>query len=143
MIIKKLEDIVGTKGEAHGPKWHSLWLLHEEDGMGVTLADSILEAGFTIVLWRKNHLEACYCLEGEGTVEDLATGTIHEIRAGTIYAMNNHDRHRLHAKTRMRVICSFVPALTGRETHDEDGSLRGSIDRRESDRAEPSRWGDP
>ena len=70
MIVKTLEDVVGTKGEAHGDKWHSMRLLHREDGMGVTLTDSVLEAGFEMVLWQKNHLEACYCLEGEGTVEE-------------------------------------------------------------------------
>lgn len=123
MIVKTLEDVVGTKGEAHGAKWHSLRLLHREDGMGVTLTDSILEEGFDMVLWQKNHLEACYCLEGEGSVEELDSGRVHDIKAGTLYAMNDHDRHRIRAKTRMRVICTFVPALTGHETHDADGSL--------------------
>ena len=123
MIVKTLEDIAGTKGDAHGDKWHSMRLLHKEDGMGVTLTDSILEAGFEMVLWQKNHFEACYCLEGEGTVEELDTGKIHEIRAGTLYAMNNHDRHRIRANSRMRVVCTFFPALTGKETHDADGSL--------------------
>lgn len=46
MIVKRLEDVVGTKGEVHGDKWHSLRLLHREDGMGVTLTDSVLEEGF-------------------------------------------------------------------------------------------------
>ena len=46
MIVKTLEDVIGTKGEAHGNKWHSMRLLHAEDGMGVTLTDSILEKGF-------------------------------------------------------------------------------------------------
>ena len=123
MIVKTLEDVTGTKGEAHGDKWHSMRLLHEEDGMGVTLTDSILEAGFDMVLWQKRHLEACYCLEGEGTVEELVTGKTHLIRPGTLYAMDQHDRHRIRAKTRMRVICTFVPALTGTEEHDADGSL--------------------
>ena len=123
MIVKTLEDIVGTKGDVHGDKWHSLRLLHKEDGMGVTLTDSILEAGFDMNLWQKNHLEACYCLEGEGTVEELDTGKVHEIRAGTLYAMNKHDRHRIRAKTRMRVVCTFFPALMGDEVHDADGSL--------------------
>ncbi|MEJ2122020.1 MAG: ectoine synthase [Alphaproteobacteria bacterium] len=123
MIVKRLEDVVGTKGEAHGDKWHSLRLLHHEDGMGVTLTDSILEEGFEMVLWQKNHLEACYCLEGEGTVEELDSGTVHNIRPGTLYAMNNHDRHRIRAETKMRVVCTFVPALTGHEVHDADGSL--------------------
>jgi L-ectoine synthase len=37
--------------------------------------------------------------------------------------MNDHDRHRIRAVTRMRVICTFVPSLTGDEVHDADGSL--------------------
>ena len=123
MIVKTLEDVAGTRGDAHGDKWHSMRLLHEEDGMGVTLTDSILEAGFEMELRQKNHLEACYCLEGEGTVEELDNGKIHEIRAGTLYAMNNHDRHRIRATTRMRIVCTFFPALTGYERHDADGSL--------------------
>ncbi len=45
MIVKTLEDVLGTRGEAHGNKWHSMRLLHAGDGMGVTLTDSILEAG--------------------------------------------------------------------------------------------------
>ena len=123
MIVKRLEDVVDTKGDAHGDKWHSLRLLYEEDGMGVTLTDSILEAGFEMVLWHKNHFEACYCLEGEGTVEELENGRVHEVQAGTLYAMNDHDRHRIRAKTRMRIVCTYFPALTGDETDDADGSL--------------------
>ena len=123
MIVKTLEDVVGTKGEAHGDKWHSLRLLQNADGMGVTLTDSILEAGFEMISWQKNHLEACYCLEGRGTIEELENGTVHEIRAGTLYAMNNHDRHRLRARTRMRVICTFFPTLSDDETHEAGGAL--------------------
>ena len=123
MIVKTRADVIGTKGEAHGDKWHSLRLLHKEDGMGVTLTDTILEEGFEMVLWQKNHLEAIYCLEGEGTVEELDSGTIHEIKPGTLFAMNEHDRHRIRAKTRMRVVATFTPPLTGDEVHDADGSL--------------------
>ena len=123
MIIRKKEDIFGAKGDASGELWHSVRLLHEEDGMHVTLTDSILEAGFEMQLWQKNHLEACYCIEGEGTVEEVDTGTVHDIGPGTLYAMNNHDRHRIKAKTKMRILCTFYPALTGHEVHDSDGSL--------------------
>ncbi len=123
MIVKTREDVIGTKGEASGDRWYSLRLLHKEDGMGVTLTDSILEPGFEMALWQKNHFEACYCLEGEGTVEELDSGTVHDIRPGTLYAMNAHDRHRIRAKTRMRIVSTFFPALTGEEVHDADGSL--------------------
>jgi L-ectoine synthase len=37
--------------------------------------------------------------------------------------MNEHDRHRIRAKTRMRLIATFTPPLTGEEVHDVDGSL--------------------
>ena len=123
MIVKTKEAVIGTKGEARGDKWHSLRLLHQADGMGVTVTDSLLEPGFDMVLWQKNHLEACYCIEGEGTVEELDSGRVHQIKAGTLYAMDDHDRHRIRATTRMRVICTFVPPLTGDEVHDADGSL--------------------
>ena len=123
MIVKTVEDVLGTKGEARGDKWRSMRLLHAEYGMGVTLTDSIIEAGFEMTLWQKNHFEACYCLEGRGTVEELETGKLHDIRPGTLYAMNSHDRHRVRITERTRLVCTFVPALTGQETHDEDGSL--------------------
>jgi L-ectoine synthase len=123
MIVKTRADVIGTKGEARGDKWRSLRFLHKEDAMGVTLVDGLLEPGFDMVLWQKNHLEACYCVEGEGTVEELESGRVHEIKAGTLYAMNNHDRHRIRAVTQMRVICTFVPPLSGAEVHDADGSL--------------------
>lgn len=123
VIVKRKENVTGTKGDASGDRWRSLRLLHEEDGMGVTLTDSILEPGFEMILWQKNHLEACYCIEGEGTVEELDTGTVHDVKPGTLYAMNEHDRHRIRAKSRMRIICTFFPALTGHEVHDADGSL--------------------
>jgi L-ectoine synthase len=102
--------------------WSSYRLLHQEDGMGVTLTDAILEPGLDEVWWYRNHLEAVYCIEGEGTLEDLATGQVHVIKPGTLYALDKHDRHRLKVKSRMRVVCTFVPPLRGGEMHDADGS---------------------
>ena len=76
-----------------------------------------------MILCQKHHIENCYCLGGKGTVEELDTGTLHEIRPGALYAMNNHDPHRIRAKPQMHIIRTFVPALTGHEVHDADGSL--------------------
>jgi L-ectoine synthase len=131
MIVRTKEDLKGTKGEMRTENWSSCRFLHKEDGMGVTLTDATLEPGLDQVFWYKNHLEAVYCLEGEGTLEDLATGRIYRIKPGTLYALDKHDRHRLKATTRMRVICTFVPPLVGGEIHDAEGSypadeLKGS-----------------
>ena len=58
-------------------------------------------------------------------MEVLQSGRLHQIRPGTLYAMNNHDRHRIRAITEMHISCTFVPTLTGHEVHDADGSLCG------------------
>ena len=70
----------------------------------------------------KNHVEANLVIEGEGELTDLATGTVHRLTPGTMYALDRHDRHRIDARTGMRIVCVFAPALVGPEIHDEDGS---------------------
>ena len=129
MIVRTTGDVRGTKGEVKTESWSSYRLLHEEDGMGVTLTDAILEAGLHRPWWYRNHLEAVYCLEGEGTLEDLETGAVYVIKPGTLYALDKHERHRLNVKSRMRVVCTFVPPLVGRELHDADGSYADSRNR--------------
>ena len=70
-----------------------------------------------------NHLEACYCIEGEGEVEDLTTGERHAIVPGTVYALDAHDRHVMRVKSDLRLVCVFSPALAGGEVHDESGAF--------------------
>jgi L-ectoine synthase len=122
MIVKTAHDLRGTIAEVKTESWSSLRLLHEEDGMGATMTDVILEPGLHRPWWYRNHLEAVYCLEGEGTLEDLATGTKYAIKPDTLYALDKHDRHRLEVTSRMRAVCTFVPPLRGGEIHDADGS---------------------
>jgi L-ectoine synthase len=122
MLVRTLDDLAPGKGEIRTPSWSSRRLLHRDDGMGVTLTDAVLEAGLDQVWWYKNHLEAVYCLEGEGVLEDLVTGKSYEIKPGILYALDKHERHRLKVKQTMRVICTFVPPLVGGEIHDTDGS---------------------
>lgn len=122
MIVRTLDSTAGGPLDVSAATWRSRRLLLAGDGMGFSLHDTIIEAGTETRMWYRNHLEAVYCIEGEGTVEDLATGEVHEVRAGTVYALDRHDRHVLRARSRMRMVCVFNPPCTGRETHDEDGS---------------------
>ena len=122
MIVKKAEDLVESKFHVRAALWSSLRLLCQADGMGFTITDTCLSPGHEVTLRYKHHLEACYCLEGEAVVEDMSTGEVHEIRPGTIYALNDHDHHRLRARTKVRLICVFTPALLGDEIHDASGS---------------------
>lgn len=123
MKIIRLEDIIGTDRDVEGPGWKSRRLLLKKDGMGFSFHDTTIPAGAELKLWYKNHLEAVYCVAGNGSIEDLATGEVHEIRNGTLYALDKNDRHILRGGTEdMRLICAFNPPVTGRETHDTDGS---------------------
>jgi L-ectoine synthase len=122
MLVRTVSDLTPGKGVIRTESWFSYRLLHKEDGMGVTLTDAVLEPGLDEIWWYKNHLEAVYCLEGEGTLEDLTTSKRYDVKPGTLYALDKHERHRLTVTRRMRVICTFVPPLIGGEIHDADGS---------------------
>ena len=123
MKIVRVEDIIGTEREVHGEGWTSRRMLLKKDGMGFSFHETIIPAGAVLHLWYKNHLEAVYCVRGNGSIEDLETGEVHEIHDGTLYALDKHDRHVLRGGSEdMRLICAFNPPVTGRETHDADGS---------------------
>jgi L-ectoine synthase len=121
MIVQKLTDIIGTDRDVDNGNWVSRRLLLRKDGMGFSMHETILRAGTETYMWYKHHLEAVYCIDGEGEVEDLATGTIHRLEPGTLYALDEHDKHIVRAKTDIRTICVFYPPLSGREVHDEEG----------------------
>lgn len=121
MKVVKLEDVIGTENEVKGENWTSRRLLLKKDGMGYSVHDTIIKAGTETHIWYQNHLEAVYCIEGEGEVETLADGKIWPIKAGSIYALDKHDEHLLRGHTDMRMVCVFNPPITGKETHDENG----------------------
>lgn len=122
MIVRRLEDIVGSEREVSGPTWVSRRLVLKDDRMGVSFHDTILHAGTVTEMEYKHHLETVYCIEGTGELESLVTGERWAIAPGTVYALNEHDRHRLHAHTQLRMICAFDPPLTGKEVHGPDGA---------------------
>jgi L-ectoine synthase len=122
MIVRNLDAITGTKNDVVAGTWRSRRLLLKKDGMGFSLHDTIIRAGTETTIWYKNHVEAVYCIEGEGELEVAADGTIYPLKAGTMYALNNHEKHYLRGKTDLRMICVFNPPCTGGEIHDEDGS---------------------
>jgi len=124
MIVRSLMEIQNTDRDVTGRSgnWTSRRLLLKEDGMGFSLHDTVIRAGTETPIWYKNHLEAVYCIEGSGEIELVEKSGIIPIRPGTMYALNNHDRHILRAKTDLRLVCVFNPALTGREDHDKDGA---------------------
>lgn len=123
MKIVDVKDIIGSEREVKGPGWISRRLLLKQDGMGFSFHETIIPAGAEMTLWYKHHLEAVYCVAGNGSVENLATGERHLLHDGILYALDQHDRHTLRGGTEdMRLICAFNPPVTGTETHDADGA---------------------
>jgi len=122
MIVRHLESLEGTDREVHADNWSSRRLLLAQEGMGFSMHDTLIHAGTETEICYAHHLEAVYCIEGEGEIELVPSGEKHAIRPGMLYALNLHDRHLLRATTRLRMVCVFNPALTGRETHDASGA---------------------
>ncbi|HLR74388.1 MAG TPA: ectoine synthase [Virgibacillus sp.] len=122
MIVKKLEDIIGSDDEIKSENWESRRFLLAKDKMGFSLNDTIIKAGTETHIWYQNHLEAVYCIEGNGEIETVKDGKVYPIEAGTMYALDKNDEHYLRGGTEdMRMVCVFNPPLTGKETHDENG----------------------
>jgi L-ectoine synthase len=123
MIVRTLADIIGSENDisAQTGTWASRRMLLKKDGMGFSFHDTTIFAGTTTLIWYKNHLEAVYCVGGEGELEVIETGEIFKIKDGTMYALSGHEKHYLRAFSDMRMVCVFNPPLTGKEVHDEDG----------------------
>ncbi len=122
MIFRTLDEIIGTERVVNGGNWISRRLLLADDNMGISVHDTLIQEGTETLIWYKHHLEAVYCIKGEGEVETLVDGKVYPIKSGTLYALNQNDRHLLRAHSEMRLVSIFNPALTGREIHDESGS---------------------
>ena len=120
MIVKKLEDVIHTQDDIDTLTWNSRRLLLKKDNMGFSMHDTIIKEGTETLIWYRNHLEAVYCIEGEGEIEVIG-GETYTIAPGTLYALDGHEKHLLRARSQLRMVCVFNPPLTGAEVHDKDG----------------------
>ena len=122
MIVRRLDEIIGSDHDVSGEGWNSRRLLLRDQGMGFSLHDTVIHPGTPIHMEYRNHLEAVYCIEGQGTLTVAKTGETISIAPGTVYALNLHDKHVLEAETPMRMVCVFNPPVAGDEVHDETGA---------------------
>lgn len=116
-IVKEERDRVVSDGQ-----WSSVRMLLADDGMGFSFHITFLEPGSKHTFEYKNHFESVYCMQGKGSITDLATGETHAIMPGVMYALNEHDRHILRAEEELVMACVFNPPVTGNEVHRADGS---------------------
>jgi L-ectoine synthase len=121
VIIRQVADMAGTDRDIRTPNWDSQRLLLARDGVGFSMHETTIYAGTETFMWYRNHIEAVYCVGGEGELEVVETGERIPVRDGTLYTLDGHEKHILRARADMRMICVFNPPIVGSETHDEDG----------------------
>jgi len=121
VIVRSVDEVAGTPRDVSGDGWRSRRLLVRDDATGFSLSDTVVAAGAELHLQYRHHIEACYCLDGEAEIEDLATGERHRIGPGVLYALDKHDAHVLRVTRDLRLVCVFNPPLSGGETHDAKG----------------------
>ncbi|MGH7922160.1 MAG: ectoine synthase [Candidatus Dormibacteraceae bacterium] len=126
MIIRSVDSLDGTERDIAGEGWRSRRLLRRDDGMQISLHWTELPAGAELDLRYRHHLEANLCIAGEGVVENLDSGEVHRLQPGVMYALDQHDHHRLVAHRDLQLVCVFWPALSGDEHHDESGGYAPS-----------------
>ena len=112
LIIRELSDVIGSWRHAKGDGWESRRIVLDDDQMGCSLHDTLVNEGAGLHLEYKIHLESNYCIDGQGEVVDVVTGEVWPIRPGVVYALNKLDRQILRAlKGDLRLIRTFTPAL--------------------------------
>jgi L-ectoine synthase len=122
MIVRNVKDVIGTKDEIRTDTWMSRRVLLKKDGMGFSFHETTIFPGTRTHIHYRNHFEAVWCIEGDGSIETIADGKRYELGPGVVYALNEHDEHWLCGGEKpLRVICVFNPPLTGQEVHDQNG----------------------
>lgn len=121
MIVRRLNDIIGGDHDVQTKTWCSRRLVLAKEKVGFSLHDTVLFAGTETKMWYANHIEAVYCIEGEGELVNHETGEVHRLEPGTMYLLDGHEHHTVRATTDVRTVCVFNPPVTGREVHDENG----------------------
>lgn len=120
MIVRSVEELRGTSREVNAPTSVSQRLLLREDGMGFSFHVMTLFAGTESRMCYKDRLEAVLCIAGEGELEEVDTGEKYVITDGSMYALNNHDRHVLRARSNLKMVCVFNPPCAGQESPDSE-----------------------
>ncbi len=120
MYVRSINDLAGGERDVDWGNGKSYRLLIEQDEMGFTVCHTIVRAGTESLLQYRRHLEACYCIAGDGEVEDMA-GNVYPVKPGDIYVLDQNDRHYLRGgKEDLVLVSVFNPPLKGTEKHDLD-----------------------
>ncbi|MBK0418202.1 ectoine synthase [Leucobacter sp. CSA1] len=121
MHVIDLHDLDDTDRDVKSETWRSRRMVLAKEGVGFSFHDTVIYAGTTSTFHYQNHVEAVYCVQGEGTLTNEETGEVFPLRDGTMYLLDGNERHSVRARSELRMACVFNPPVTGREVHDENG----------------------
>lgn len=122
MIVRRLADAAMQGRSVSAPGWESNRLLLKSDRAGFSFHITRIVKGAELTMHYQNHIEAVYCIRGEGEIFDIAAGETHKITPGTLYVLDQHDKHILRAFEELELACVFNPPLMGREVHNAEGA---------------------
>lgn len=124
MKVTRVSDLMFTDRHVTCPHggFDSYRALLAADGMGFSLHLTVIQPGPTQRWHYKNHLEACYCVSGEGVLTNEQTSESWSIRSHDLYVLDEYDPHTFKALSTVTLVSIFNPPIVGREIHDESGS---------------------
>jgi L-ectoine synthase len=120
VIVKSKRDLSGSRQDVEWGNGTSVRLLVKGDGTPFTVTHTTVRAGSQSHLCYERHLEACYCIAGEGEVI-VCDGTLYELKPGVLYSPAKGEAHYLCAHSELHLVCVFLPALEGTERHSLSG----------------------
>lgn len=122
MKIRTIKEIENTEKDVAFTGGNSLRLILENDNMGFAFMKTIIPKGGPYFWHYPNHMEACFCISGNGVLTNIETNETHSIAVDTIYILDKHERHLFEAITDVVLISVFNPPLSGNESHDKNGN---------------------
>ena len=114
--MRTLDEVLDSDRNVEAPTFASRRLLLKKDGIEFLLSDAIAHEGsINGPWWHKNHVETCYCVEGEGELEVLEACEpgIYQIKPGTLYAPDKHARHILQDPVEIDLCVQAAPHWPG------------------------------
>src|SRR5690625_7099834 len=99
MIVSQLEQLNDTERDVKAETWRSRRIVLAREGVGFSMHDTVIYAGTTSTFHYENHIEAVYCVQGQGTLTNEETGEVHELRAGTPSLPAGQETHPVRPQT--------------------------------------------
>jgi len=118
MLKRTLDQVDGTERDVRGDGWRSRRLVVAEDGTPYSFHITVLDPGAQLRFEYTRHRETVYCIEGTGTISDLAAGDTMALEPGRLYSAGIGEPHEIVALTQMTLACVFTPPLKGTEEAD-------------------------